>query len=184
MYKKMSGAIVVLLLLFTIAAAGCTSNVTESGPSVSNAPTSHTSNGTPSSVAPTSSAVPTPASAKSTASNSKISVTADYRGVYGSDNPLIQPKAGNKYVQFYVTVTNVNYPLEIPENPAWFKLVDSKAQVHDPAAPSYGESSLGGDLKPNPGEKITGLLVFEIAQDANPVKFVYNDFANNLTINV
>jgi len=81
----------------------------------------------------------TAAAADGTASNSRISVTASYEGVYVSDNQFIQPKAGNKYVQIYVTVTNVNFPDEMIGNQFYFKLFDSKNEGHTPTTASFGE---------------------------------------------
>ena len=117
-----------------------------------------------------------------TASNSKISVTASNQGVYVSDNQFIQPKAGNKYVQIYATVTNVNYPGETIGNQYFFKLFDSKNEGHNPTTASFGEGGLQSIVNSNPGQKTSGKLIFETPQSANPVYLTYNDYENDLKI--
>ncbi len=161
---------------------GCTDS-TNPSPSASSAPTAQPTKVTAS---PTAKATPTPTAAptaaKGTASNSKISVAASNRGVYVSDNQFIQPKAGNKYVQIYVTVTNVNYPSETIGNQFYFKLFDSKNEGHSPTTASFGEGGLESISNSNPGQKTAGTLVFEISQSANPVYLTYDDYENDLTI--
>jgi hypothetical protein len=105
-----------------------------------------------------------------------------YQGVYVSDNQFIQPAAGNKYVQIYVTVTNVNYPDETIGNQMFFTLFDSNNVGHQPTTASFGEGGLQRIDNANPGQKTAGALIFEISQSANPVSLVYNDFTNDLTI--
>jgi len=96
----------------------------------------------------------------------------------------MQPKAGNKYVQLYVTVTNVNYPDELIGNLYFFKLFDSNNEGHFPAAPSFGEGGLTSISNAHPGEKTAGLVIFEIKQNAQVVKLIYNDYENDLKINL
>jgi len=131
---------------------------------------------------------PTPAPAQSiykgTVQNSKIIVTAKYQGIYYDSNQFEQPKPGNKYVKFYVTVFNVDYPNEQIANPYSFKLFDSNNEGHNPAAPSYGEGGLKDIMNSYPGEQSSGTLIFEIKQNAEPVKLIYNDYNNDLTINL
>jgi hypothetical protein len=117
-----------------------------------------------------------------TASNSKISVTAYNQGVYVSDNQFIQPKTGNKYVQIYATVTNVNYPGETIGNQYFFKLFDSKNEGHNPTTASFGEGGLQSIDNSNPGQKTSGKLIFETSQSANPAYLTYNDYENDLKI--
>ena len=124
----------------------------------------------------------TPTTAIGAASNSKISITASNQGVYVSDNQFIQPKAGNKYVQIYATVTNVNYPGEMIGNQLYFKLFDSKNEGHSPTTASFGEGGLQSITTSNPGQKTAGTLIFEISQSATPVSLNYNDFTNDLTV--
>lgn len=127
-------------------------------------------------------ATATPTAPNGTASNSRISLTASYQGVYVSDNQFIQPKAGNKYVQIYVTVTNVNYPGETIGNQFYFKLFDSKNEGHNPTTASFGEGGLQSISNSNPGQTTAGTLIFEISQSATPVSLIYNDFTNDLTV--
>jgi hypothetical protein len=132
---------------------------------------------------------PTPAPPKSilkgTAQNSKIFIEAEYQGVF--DNRVSQfgqPKPGDKYVQFYVTVKNIDYPNKPIGNPHSFKLFDSNNEGHSPLVPSHGEWGITGMTSSNPRDESEGVLIFEIKQNAEPVKLTYNDYDNNLTINL
>ena len=124
----------------------------------------------------------TPATPNGTASNGKISITAINQGTYASDNQFEQPAAGNKYVQIYVTVTNVNYPDETIGNQLFFTLFDSNNVGHQPTLASFGNGGLQSISNSNPGQKTAGTLIFEISQSANPLSLVYNDMTNDLTI--
>ena len=160
------------------ATTGCTDSTNPTA-----TPTAQKATASPTAKA-TSTPTAAPTAAKGTASNSKISVAASNRGIYVSDNQFIQPKAGNKYVQIYVTVTNVNYPGKTIGNQFYFKLFDSKNEGHDPTTASFGEGGLKSIDTSNPGQKTAGTLVFEISQSANPVYITYDDFENDLTINL
>jgi len=158
--------------LVLVSISGCTS------------PASPTATPSVASPAPTSQASPTatPTAAKGTASNSEVSVAAVNQGVYVSDNQFIQPAAGNKYVQIYVTVTNVNDPGAMIGNQFYFTLFDSNHVGHQPTTASFGEGGLQSIDNSNPGQKTAGTLIFEIPQGASPVSLIYNDYTNNLTI--
>ncbi len=98
----------------------------------------------------------TPTAANGTASNGKISITAINQGTYVSDNQFEQPAAGNKYVQIYVTVTNVNYPDETIGNQLFFTLFDSNSVGHQPTLASFGEGGLQSISNSNPVQKNSG----------------------------
>ena len=133
-------------------------------------------------------ATPTPALPQSilkgTAQNSKIFIQAEYQGRYDRNNQFGQPKPGDKYVKFYVTVKNVGYPNKQIGNPQSFKLFDSNNEGHSPVALSHGEEGLTGITKSDPGDESAGLLIFEIKQNAEPVKLTYNNYDSDLTINL
>jgi hypothetical protein len=116
----------------------------------------------------------------------RVNVTVTNRGAYVSPSGF-QPAAGNKYVQFYVTVTNINDPGQTIGNPCDWTLIDSNNQQHNPA-------SVPLDIPPEceglqmlthsrPGQEVDGIIYFEIPQSASPVGLIYSDPAhNNLTI--
>ena len=117
-----------------------------------------------------------------TASNSRISITAVNQGTYTSSNQFEQPAAGNKYVQIYVTFTNINDPGASIGNQLFFTLFDSNNVGHQPTLASFGEGGLQSLSNSNPGQKTAGTMIFEISQSANPATLVYNDLTNDLRI--
>ena len=132
-------------------------------------------------------ATPSPSKSiyKGTAQNSKIFIEAEYQGVFDNrESQFGQPKPGDKYVQFYVTVKNIGYPNKPIGNPHFFKLFDSNNEGHSPLVPSHGEWEMTGMTNSNPRDESGGVLIFEIKQNAEPVKLTYNDYDNNLTINL
>lgn len=66
--------------------------------------------------------------------------------------------------------------------------------VHDSNGSAYGisqatnDNSIAGypnNVNINPGDKVTGLLVFEVPQNTKLVNMVYNDESNsNVTVNL
>jgi hypothetical protein len=124
----------------------------------------------------------TPTALKSTAA---IDVTAQYLGTYVSDNQFLQPKAGNKYVQFYVTVTNVNDNSK-PDlgNQFNFKLFDSSNEGHTPVTVSFGGEGIQSYPNSHPSDKTSGKVIFEITASAAPKQLIYDDWSNKITINM
>lgn len=142
--------------------------------------------GTSTTLEPIATPTPTPAQSifKGVVQNSKIIIDAKYQGIYYDSNQFEQPKPGYKYVKFYVSVMNIGYPNKQIADLYFFKLFDSKNEGHSPAAPSFGEGGLKDIMNSYPGEQSAGTLIFEIKQNAEPVKLIYNDYDNDLTINL
>jgi len=159
----------ICVLVLAVSISGCTSSTT-SNPSPSAG-----------SVA-TATPIATPTVVTGTASNSKISVAAVNQGVYVSNNPLIQPAAGDQYVQIYATVTNVNDPGAMIGDQDFFTLFDSSHVGYQPTLASFANGGMQSISNSNPGQITAGTLIFEIPQGANPVTIIYNDFTNDLTI--
>ncbi|MGZ4947204.1 MAG: DUF4352 domain-containing protein [Halobacteriota archaeon] len=95
------------------------------------------------------------------------------------------PKQGYKFVMYNVTVTNE----------------DSKSQnahtmfftAHDTNNNTYGISQATNDksiagfpnnVMTNPGDKVSGLLVFEIPKNATLVNMAYKDDYSSVTVNL
>lgn len=114
----------------------------------------------------------------------------------GSSSLFNTPKAGYKFVFFNATVTNINASgpgLGRTVSPDYFTLHDSNGYA-------YGVSPLVNDLHiagfpynviTHPGDKVNGLLPFEVPQNATLVNLVYSDnqgsygdFAGNVTVNL
>lgn len=63
-----------------------------------------------------------------------------------------------------------------------FKLLDSKNELHNVTTVSFLEGGLKSLNNSNPGQKAPGILVFEIAQNADPVSLTYDDYTNKFTL--
>ena len=132
---------------------------------------------------PTATPVPTP-SGQGTASNGDYSFTAKYQGVYTESNQFMQPKAGNKYVQVSVEVTNKDVKNALIGNMFQFKLFDNQNIGHSAATVSADQiESLQNS---NPGEKVAGIVVFEMPAGNTPTKIVFEPglFSDSLTVNL
>ena len=88
----------------------------------------------------------------------------DYLG--GVSAPVIPPVEGNKYVNFYVTLTNLNMTHHGLGNQYEFKLYDSENKSHSPALESFRPGGLGSITDSKPGDKVNGTLVYEISNTA------------------
>ena len=87
------------------------------------------------------------------------------------------PQAGNQFVIFNVTVTNLNknnWPLG---NPLYFKLTTADKAVYSYSSSTYylGSNALTLVSNTNPGETVTGQIAFEIPQSATATTLTYND---------
>ena len=127
----------------------------------------------------------TTAKATAVKSAAKVDVAAKYLGTYVSDNSYLQPKTGYKFVQFYVTVKNVNDNNK-PDlgNQYYFKLFDSYNEGHTPATVSFGDAGIQSYPNSHPGDKTSGKVIFEIKTSATPKQLIYDDWYNKITINM
>jgi len=93
------------------------------------------------------------------------------------------PKTGYQYVNFDVTVKNLNEKDLTIGNPNYFKLTTADGSVYEYAYLSSG-NAISSVSHTNPGEKVTGTIAFEIPQNAQPTKIQYNDYSNQVVINL
>ena len=126
-----------------------------------------------------SSPVPTPGvsagnGTQVTAENAQVKVTAQYQGPY--KGTLGAPAQGNKSVQFFVTLENKAYTGTIFGNPYTFNLYTSDKQLLKPDIPSFRSDGLHTNATSKPGEKQSGILVFQMNEGVNPVELRYDDF--------
>lgn len=103
----------------------------------------------------------------------------------GSGYLASTPTPGNKFVLYNVTVTNVNEK-DALLSPDYFKLKTTDATIYDYDYNTYSSSLKGLDSVSNtqPGEKVTGTVVFQIPQSAQPSVLTYEDYYNKMTINL
>ena len=104
----------------------------------------------------------------------------------GSGYLVSTPTAGNKYVVFDVTCTNLNQKSQTLGDPYFFKLTTSDGTVYTVSGSTFFNN--GQDLKTvsntNPGEHETGKIVFEIPQSATPKTLTYDDGINSVVTNL
>ena len=96
------------------------------------------------------------------------------------------PKQGDEFVMFNVTVTNQGSNT-ILKHTTFFTVHDSNGNAYGISQASNDNSIAGypNNVNINPGDKVTGLLVFEVPQNAKLVNMVYNDESNsNVTVNL
>ncbi|MGZ4906696.1 MAG: DUF4352 domain-containing protein [Halobacteriota archaeon] len=102
------------------------------------------------------------------------------------------PKAGYKFVMFNATVTNIN-ATDRYVNSTFFTLYDSSKTPYPLSYATTDKSiaSFPNDVMTHPGDKVSGLLVFEVPKKAKLTKLVYDDhpsvgpyggYAGNVTV--
>jgi predicted small secreted protein len=95
------------------------------------------------------------------------------------------PKQGYKFVMFNTTVTNTASNSRNTHT-LFFTLHDSNGNTYGISQATNDKSIAGypNNVMMNPGDKVTGLLVFEIPQNANLVNMVYHDDYSSVTVNL
>jgi len=103
----------------------------------------------------------------------------------GSGYLVDTPQAGNKYVIFDLTVTNLNLKNQYIGNPYYFKLTTADGTVYEITSSSFlGTNALSGVQNTNPGEKVSGQIAFEIPQSATVTTLTYSDGINQVVTNL
>ena len=103
----------------------------------------------------------------------------------GSGYAVSTPQAGNEYLIFNVTVKNLN-----ENNWGIGSLLDFKLTTADGTVYQYSSSTFDLSnplilvLGTNPGEHVTGQLVFEIPQGGKATTLTYNDDFNSVVTNL
>ncbi len=95
------------------------------------------------------------------------------------------PKGGYKFVMFNTTVTNTASNSRNTHT-MFFTVHDSNGNTYGISQATNDKSIAGypNNVMMNPGDKVTGLLVFEIPQNANLVNMVYHDDYSSVTVNL
>ncbi|MGZ7180375.1 MAG: TIR domain-containing protein [Halobacteriota archaeon] len=109
-----------------------------------------------------------------TAENAQVKVIAQYQGPY--TGTLGAPAQGNKSIKFFVTLENKAYTGTIFGNPYSFNLYTSDKQLIKPDLASFGSAGLHTNATSKPGDKQSGILVFQMKEGVNPVELRYDDF--------
>lgn len=156
---------VLLLLVASLSVAGCTTSTTS---------TTNNTNQTPS--APPSQQVVATATPTVREQVSAVKVTVPQQiGTY-------TPKAGNNFVAYNVTIRNIDVP-KSSSNPENFKLRDTEENIYRPATATYDSSINGLDnVNTQPGDKVSGIIVYEVPQNATLKSLTYNSGYQNTII--
>jgi hypothetical protein len=113
----------------------------------------------------------------------------------GSSSLFNTPNAGDKFVFFNTTVTNINASGSVglgrTVSADYFTLHDSNGHAYS-VSPLVNDLHIAGfphNVITHPGDKVNGLLPFEVPQNATLVNLVYSDsrgangdFAGNVTV--
>ena len=96
------------------------------------------------------------------------------------------PTAGNKYETFGITVKNLGSPNLSLGNPYFFKLKTADGTIYQIDAATFfgGNNPLSVVTNSQPGEKVTGNIVFQIPQQAKATTLTYDDYSNKVTMNL
>lgn len=120
----------------------------------------------------------------STTSNTSTSGNVDVKVISVTAPATIGiPKQGYKFVTYNATVTNTNAPSR-QVNVTFFTLLDSNNNKYNVSQAMNNRSIAGfpNGVVTNPGDKVSGLLVFEVPQNATPANLVYNDCGLQATV--
>ena len=131
----------------------------------------------------------TTVSITATSLGSANSITTTYSAVISALN-------GNKFVKYAVYFENINAKGIDSDmgNPNSLTLRDTKSNLYSFDANTFGiadQQVNGKTLKPltvqistQPGDKYSGIVVFQIPTNATPKSLTYNDYINDITINL
>jgi uncharacterized lipoprotein YajG len=172
--KPITAIAVLLLLVASLLISGCTTSRNEQTVQVS--------------------ATNTP-SGKTT-----VSVTATHLDSMNSYNtkhggPLITATPSYKFVKYAVYVQNINAKDMQLGNPNFIKLRDTAGNIYSyDSIATYNLDTqqvngtkldgLMDELNTQPGDKLSGFIVFQIPTSATPKSLTYDDYTNNIVINL
>jgi len=129
-----------------------------------------------------------------------VIVITKYLGTMDSYNtkhggPLITPTPGYKLVKYAVYVENINARDMQLGNPNFIKLRDTAGNIYSyDSIATYNLDTqqvngtkldgLMDELNTQPGDKLSGFIVFQIPTSATPKSLTYDDYTNRITINL
>lgn len=128
-------------------------------------------------------AASTPAGQQS--SGDPISVTVTPTGTSMQVGSYNTPKTGYKYVSYSVTVKNNNANNQIV-SPGFVSLRTSDGKAYDVDSAMYDKSvdGLQNVMSTQPGDTVSGTVIYQIPQSATPTSILYNDYSHKVTTNL
>ena len=139
----------------------------------------------------------TPSGTNTPTGSATITVTATSLGAsdsltssYGTPTAAA---SGNKFVTYAMYFQNINAKGESMGNPTEVTLRDTQGNIY--SYDSFGYSvkqqvagrtleGLTSQSNTQPGDKYSGIIVFQIPQSATPKSLTYDDYSNRITINL
>lgn len=117
---------------------------------------------------------------------SEVKVTVDskrYSDSIGTD--WSEQDASDGYTFFIVKITVENVGDErVHTNPIYTTISTTDGQTYDYSGSSFVFTDHFDAVDVQPGNKQTGTLAYEIPKSATPDKFFYNDFTNDIEIDL
>lgn len=176
------GLIVLLAILAITATSACidtTNRNTDTNQAASNTPSG------------------TPTSQNTPASQTSVRVTATNLGSFqtltSSYGTPTAPATGNKFVEYAIYCENINAKNMQMGNTNYLKLRDTNGNIYSYDSFTFSVQrqvngttlkGLSYELNTQPGDKLSGLIVFQIPQSATPKSLTYDDYTNRITINL
>jgi Domain of unknown function (DUF4352) len=114
-----------------------------------------------------------------------ISVTVKAAGTSMQVGSYYTPQSGYKYVLYTATVKN-NNAKDLHVNPTYFTLRTTDSKVYDVTTAMYDSSVNDFKMvtKTQPGDVVTGTIIYEIPQSATPKSILYDDYSHKVTTNL
>lgn len=139
----------------------------------------------------------TPTNQNVPAGQPTVSVSATYLGSSNSltssyGTPTAAP-SGNKFVTYAAYCQNINAPNIQMGNPNYLKLRDTQGNIYSYDSFTFSlQQQVNGvtlkglsyEMNTQPGDKVSGLIVFQIPTSATPKSLTYDDYTNRITINL
>jgi hypothetical protein len=116
-------------------------------------------------------------------SNAGIDVVINSQSTSFALGPYSTPRPGNKFVLYDVTVKNINEKNALL-SPGYFKLKTADGTVYEYDSNTFSSYIKGLQSVSNtqPGEKVSGVVVFQIPTTAKPAVLTYDDYTNRVNI--
>ncbi|MGZ4929138.1 MAG: DUF4352 domain-containing protein [Halobacteriota archaeon] len=170
------GLILVVILLIVTATSACTS-----------------SNRNEATIQASSSASDNPSSTSQTTVRVRVTSLGASQSLTSSYGTPTAAATGNKFVKYAVYLENINGKNLNMGNPYAFTLRDTQGNLYQYDSYTYslqqqvnGTTLKGLTVQQNtqPGDKYSGLIVFQIPQSATPKSLTYDDYTNKITMNL
>ena len=158
--KPITAIIVLLLLVASLSVAGCTQTTTQTTSSPTASQKSVVT------------ATPTP---RETVSAAMVTVPQQVSTQFTT----YAPNASHKFVGFNVTINNIAAQIS-NSNPYNWQLRDTSGNIYEPSIATYAITNGLKNVNTQPGDKVSGIIVFEVPQDATLKSLTYNGIGRTI----